>query len=328
MDVVRSLKPIPAEYRRGNWGKEEVRFASVDNRSRSIWLLAGLGVLIWAAFSVFLSGSSAHAEETPGHASQQQTSSIHDRVGHAEQVARQGAARLAPGVTAAQRVTETASAPTRVADTTPVRITAPARLVAAQETAPTQPAPTQVSVTVLPTSGLMQRVEPRSLLPQAKAAVAPITEVVRRSHGDHHPHARAGRTDDRPAHAGAPLTHHAQADAHAHHAQARHAQHASPAASALLRTAHASAVASVTLAVASDDTAEHSPVDSRGTSTHHQPATAPSASSAAVGVSASPGVLPGTAHAGDVLGLLLTAAHADDDVLPSGPAGSTDNSPD
>ncbi|MGB3373821.1 MAG: hypothetical protein WBA87_01600, partial [Microbacterium sp.] len=44
-----------------------MRSAIVDNRSRSMWLLAGLGVLIWAAFSVFLSSASAHAEETPAH---------------------------------------------------------------------------------------------------------------------------------------------------------------------------------------------------------------------------------------------------------------------
>src|SRR5690606_18325099 len=44
-------------------GKENVRSASVDNRSRAMWLLAGLGVLIWAALSVFLGGSPAHADD-------------------------------------------------------------------------------------------------------------------------------------------------------------------------------------------------------------------------------------------------------------------------
>lgn len=300
-----------------------MRFTSVDSRSRSIWLLAGLGVLLWAAFSVFLSGSSAHADETPGHPAQSQS----QQQSHASKrtlVASQPAARPAPDVRLAITSTTVSLAPAAFAPVEAALQPVEAAPQPSADVAPARIAAVQTSVTSL-ASTAPERSEPQTR--QVKVVVTLLTdqkrEVGRADRREPHGrqdrdkraqnHPAAPHADHRPAHAATPLTQ-ATPDSHS--------------ASATMRAAHASAGASVTLAAASEDTAEHFPFDSDDTSTHHQPATAPSVASAASGTSASHGVVPGASHASDVLGLLLTAAHADDDVLPSGPAGSTDNSPD
>jgi hypothetical protein len=331
------------------WGKEIVRSASVDNRSRSIWLLAGLGVLIWAALSVFLSGSSAHADETPAHPS-------HQQVAPEKQPQKQARQHRAPKAAPESHWKASAAPRTVATESAPAAAPRKADFQRSGEAA-RQVADAVMKSTAVQTTVLNTRPEIPSLPPQAKRVAAQIPDRIqddrgRQSHTDHpgrsedHPHNRGAHAQGwRAVHhavqAAAPAMHvaHAKHDAHGKHdAHAKHdvhahhrvnVKHSSPAASAPARTAPASAPVSAAV-VASDEAPahSHSPFDSRDTSTHHQPAAPPSVASSAAGTSASPGVIPGTAGASDVLGPQLSAAHADDDILPSGPAGTTDNSPD
>ncbi|WP_307369953.1 hypothetical protein [Microbacterium sp. W4I4] len=204
-----------------------MRFTSVDNRSRSMWLLVGLGVLIWAAFSVFLSGSSAHADETPG------PSAKHSQ----HQTSPQAAERSAHGVTqAASEVLRVITAPTAPV-VTALREAAPQQAAPSQLVAAPEPTEAIKSITAQVTSALHQKPEARSILQDATKITKKIASHARqaraavpvRAHGAPAKHPRATHADHHPAPTAAPMAH------------LQVAKHASLAASAPVRTAAASA---------------------------------------------------------------------------------------
>lgn len=325
-------------------GKENVRSASVDNRSRAMWLLAGLGVLIWAALSVLLGGSPAHADDhsvRPPEPVHQQTS--------AAQQARPATPHASPAETPQRRAVRESAAPQMPAPQKP----APQKPAAGHTIAPpptTTPAP-RASAALPPaaTERLNAATQRRDAAMHARDAARTLTQPAARTLALHrqdrgeHPAGRdhsGGPRRDSP-HAEAAARHDARAAAR--HQAAHEAKHASDGTirahaphphrtttvtAARTAPAPAAVTPAVTSGAASEKAPSPTPFDTRGASTQHQPAAPPSASSAGAGAGASAGVLPGALQASDVLGPLLTAVHAGDDVLPTGPAATTDHSPD
>lgn len=297
-----------------------MRFASVDNRSRSMWLLAGLGVFIWVAFGVFFGGSSAHAEEIPAGASHSHSSHSHPSPSHAQQ--KHASHSDAPQKHAQLKHARKQDSPPRGTHVQPQR---------------------QPISQVLHKAAPARQIPPvaRSLQKQAKHTIVRVAGLQHQNrqnaHAWNHDNAdkdHAGIRHGDKDHAGNRGDH-----AHSRHASSRAAQaatHKHPVIRAQHRSPAAAAPAvpvvkmpaSITPTEASDPPSENSPADSHSTSAQHPPAAPLTASSAAAGQTAPAGDLPDAVRSDDLRSLLLTAAHADDDVLPTGPVAPTDNSPD
>src|SRR5690606_9749686 len=116
-------------------GKENVRSASVDNRSRAMWLLAGLGVLIWAALSVLLGGSPAHADDD----SVRPPKPVHQQTSTAQQ-ARPATAHASPAEAQQRRAVRESAAPHKPAPQKPAAQKPAAQKPAAQMPAAQMPA--------------------------------------------------------------------------------------------------------------------------------------------------------------------------------------------
>jgi hypothetical protein len=316
-----------------------------------MWLLAGLGVLIWAAFSVLIGGSSAHAADKPTHPShsqsQQQAAPEQTRSAQRAQPQRAHAPQAQPQPKSAQRqaVAPRPSAVQKAA----VQKAAAVHKAVVQKRQASQAAPQRVAaqLAVAPQQRAQARTVTHRATPAAQRGHDRLDSHVRG--GSDRAHARnADRHDARIDRFAAKADRHAkQAERRAEHAAKIHAtkihatkQQAAPAHRAA-RVQHQSRAAAVpvhTIPVITQATgtatstfeqpARNAPADTHGVAAKHPLSTPPSVSSAAAGPAAAAGDLPGAMGAGDVLGPLLTATRADDDVLPSGPTGTPDDSPD
>ncbi|GAA3935716.1 hypothetical protein [Microbacterium soli] len=281
-----------------------MRFEVIGNRSRLMWLLVGLGVLIWVALSVLFGGAPAHAQDGPAAPAQaQQPPAAAQPAGSADTGTKHAPQKQ--NIPGQQKAPSSSRAQATKAPTTPTTPTA--------STAAVQDVPV----------GSQHTVPPHAVGPNTRPA-----------------HAVGPNT--RPAHAVGPNTRPPQAaDAARKHRSTN--QHVAPA-TLLTPTARVAAHAFGTSPTAAHATtaaitpappaesvlpappAQH-PAGSHSAYGQHPPA-APSSASSGAHAPVAVGALPDAVGHDVPLSSGPSAPRGGQDLLPDSPVGSADVSPD
>lgn len=309
-----------------------MRALTVQNRSTTVWLLGGLGVLLWAALSMLLSGSPASASQTPVTqvaASAQTIAKANP--GHGQQNANHGNGSADPGHANRGHQAPSVSHPAPSSAAQPARSIAVKTVQAVLAPSPTVQKPGDgdfgANAQSTPATPATRNMKTFKAAPQrfAENAGDAVDRFV--GHVNNSRHHRAGFGDswrgDRGWHGQRQLRVHPQAHKTA---QAHKVSHPTPRTNTVTATAVPQPTSATPQPVATVQAPAQpvAPVPSQRTSDHPLSTAAQSSGAGSIlALEASTAAMPPTPSA-----LRLEQSPHPDDVPPSGPVDSTESFPD